>query len=76
MALNRRCTIYMDEELHRVLRIQAAESGRSVSELVDEAVRRQLVEDSDDLDAIRERSAEPTVPFDEVVRELKRLGKL
>ena len=74
--LNRRCTIYMDEDLHRALRIQSAETGRSISELVDEAVRHQLTEDSDDLEAIGERAAEPVIPFDEVVKELERLGKL
>lgn len=76
MVQNRRCTIYLDEDLHRALRIQAAETGRSISQLVDEAVRRQLAEDADDLDAIRARAAEPAIPFDEVVKELKRLGKL
>ena len=42
---NKRATIYFDPELHRALRLKAAETERSVSELVNEAVKLALVED-------------------------------
>jgi hypothetical protein len=39
----KRATIYLEPELHRILKIKAAERSKSVSELVNEAVRETLV---------------------------------
>jgi hypothetical protein len=47
-----------------------------MSDLVNEAVRAQLAEDADDLDAFRRRKKEPTVSFEDFVKDLKRRGKL
>jgi predicted DNA-binding protein len=74
--MSRRCTIYMDPEIHRALRVQSAETGRSISELIDYAVRYQLLEDLEDIQACEDRADEPSISFEEVVKELKRLGKL
>jgi hypothetical protein len=76
METPRRATIYFDPELHRALRLKAAATERSISELVNEAVEITLAEDADDLEAFAERRGEPTLSFDEVVKDLKRRGRL
>lgn len=72
----KRATIYFDPDLHKALRIKAAETDRSVSYLVNAAVRRSLAEDAVDLAAFEDRVREPTVAFEDVLRDLKRRGKL
>jgi hypothetical protein len=76
MTPTKRATIYLDAPLHRALRLKAAETDASVSELVNAAVRRSLAEDADDLAAFRDRASEPRVSFEDVVRDLKKRGKL
>ncbi|HET6362927.1 MAG TPA: ribbon-helix-helix protein, CopG family [Gemmatimonadota bacterium] len=71
-----RATIYLDEELHRALKIKAAATDRTISEIVNEAVRRDLAEDADDLAAFEDRADEPVYAFEEVVRMLRERGKL
>lgn len=75
-ATNRRTTVYFDPELHRALRLKAAESDRSISELVNDAVRELLVEDAEDLEAFEQRADEETLSFEAVVKDLRRSGKL
>jgi len=72
----RRSTIYFDESLHRALRMKAAQSQRSISEIVNEAVRAALAEDQEDLAAFEERVAEPTISYETLLDELKADGKL
>jgi hypothetical protein len=76
MSLAKRATIYLDPALHRALRVKAAETDQTVSELVNEAVRLRLAEDAEDLQAFRSRASEPTVSFEALLRDLKRRGKL
>ena len=76
MSENKRATIYFDPEIHRALRLKAAELERSLSELVNEAVRLSLAEDAEDLAAFDERASERDLPFDEVVKDLRRRGKI
>lgn len=72
----KRVTVYFDPVLHRALRLKAAETDRSLSEMVNEAIRRSLAEDAEDLEAFAKRVREPDLPFEGVVRELRRRGKL
>ncbi len=72
----KRATVYFDEEVHRALRLKAAATDRSLSEMVNEAVKLTLVEDVDDLAAFEERRDEPSVAFENFVKNLKRRGKL
>jgi hypothetical protein len=72
----KRATVYFETDVHKALRLKAAETERSVSDLVNEAVRAQLMEDEDDLRASRRRAKEPAVPFEDFLRDLKRRGKL
>jgi plasmid stability protein len=74
--MSKRATIYFEEELHRALRLKAAEADRSVSDLVNEAVRQSLAEDFEDLAALADRVQEPDLSFEAVVKELKRDGKI
>lgn len=73
---SKRATVYFDPPLHRALRLKAAETERSLSELVNEAVRCSLGEDAEDLAACDERASEPDLPFEEVVKDMKRRGKI
>lgn len=75
-SLTKRSTVYLDPELHRALRIKAAETERSVSELVNEAVKYALIEDSLDLKSFEERKGEPLVRFEDVLKKLKKNGKI
>ncbi len=76
MADARRTTVYLAPDLHRALRLKAVEADCSISDLVNGAVRRSLVEDAEDLAALEDRAAEQTVPYGEFVMALKRDGKL
>jgi len=75
-STQKRATVYFEPYLHRALRLKAAETDSSVSELVNEAVRESLAEDADDLAAFEEREKESDLLFEDVVRDLKRRGKI
>jgi plasmid stability protein len=74
--MSKRSTIYFDPDIHHALRIKAANSHQSVSEVVNEAVRLALREDSEDLSAFDERSDEPTLSYEALLKNLKSHGKL
>ena len=75
-TLTKRATIYLDPVLHKALRLQALETSRSVSELVNDAVRDELAEDACDLAAFEKRKNERTVDFEDFVKGLKLDGTL
>jgi hypothetical protein len=75
-SAQKRATIYFDADLHRALRVKAAETERSVSELVNQAVKLSLAEDAEDLAAFEERRHEPNLPFEDVLKDLKLRGKI
>ena len=68
--------MYFDSSLHRALRLKAAETDRSVSELVNEAVKLSLAEDAEDLAAFEERLHETNLPFEQVLKDLRQRGKI
>jgi hypothetical protein len=72
----RRATVYFDPEIHKALRLKAAETDQSMSDLVNEAVRILLAEDAEDLQAIRDREDEPTITFESFVQDMRKRGKL
>ncbi len=73
---NKRATIYFDPDLHKALRLKAASTDHSISELVNEAVRYALMEDAEDIEAFEVRENEPLLSFEEVLRDLKKSGKI
>jgi len=75
-TLNKRATIYFDPEIHRALKIKAAMTSKSISEIIDTAIRYELFEDEDDIRAFQERKKEPSMAFEDVLKELKAHGKI
>jgi hypothetical protein len=72
----KRSTIYLDSALHRALRVKAIHTQRSMSDLVNDAVRMALREDREDLAAFEERAEEPTISYEELLRDLRTHGKI
>jgi hypothetical protein len=75
-STQKRATVYFEPYLHKALRLKAAETDASISELVNEAVKAALAEDAEDLAAFEERSSEPSLRFEDVLKDLKKRGKL
>ena len=76
MATPKRATVYFDPDIHRALRLRAAASDKSISDMVNEAVKLTLAEDADDLAALDERKRESNLDFEQFVKALKRRGKI
>ena len=76
MSSPKRATVYFDPEVHKALRLRAAVSDKSISAMVNEAVKLTLAEDADDLSAFGERNREPSLDFEQFVKALKRRGKI
>lgn len=70
----KRATIYFEPGLHKALRLKAAETSRSITDLVNQAVRESLAEDAEDLLSFEERLKEPLISYDKMVKQLKRDG--
>jgi hypothetical protein len=71
-----RSTIYFEPDLHRALRLKAAHTQSSLSYLVNEAVRQALQEDQEDLAAFDERVKEPLISYEQLLKDLKKNGKI
>jgi hypothetical protein len=72
----KRATIYLDPAIHKALKLKAIETSRSMSDLVNEAVREALAEDAEDLAAFEEREKEPLLSYDEMLKRLKKDGRI
>lgn len=72
----KRSTIYFDPQLHAALRLKAVHSNRSISDLVNDAVRAALAEDQEDLAVFEHRLAEPTMTYEELLNDLKAHDKI
>ena len=73
---SKRSTVYFEADIHQALRIKAASTHQSISEVVNEAVRVALREDQEDLNAFNQRVSEPTISYEELLEDLKVHGKL
>jgi hypothetical protein len=73
---SKRSTIYFRPELHRALRIKSADTQRSLSDLVNDAVQAALREDEEDLSAFVDRAKEPTITYEALLKDLKKHGKI
>jgi hypothetical protein len=76
MAASKRATVYFDPEIHRALRMKAAAMDRPISDIVNDAVRSALSDDADDLAAFDDRASESNLDFEDVVKDLRKRGKL
>jgi len=74
--LSKRSTIYFEPNIHQALKVKAASSHLSVSELVDEAVRLLMSEDQEDLAAFSERESEREMSYEALLNDLKKHGKI
>ena len=72
----KRSTIYLDDEIHRALKLRSAETDVSVSAFVNDAVREALSEDLDDRETFDRRASEPSIDFESFLRQLRRDGKV
>ena len=75
-VLTKRTTVYLDQELHQALRLKAAVTESSMSELINEMIREHLAEDAVDLKAFRERANEPVISYESLLQDLQAHGKL
>jgi plasmid stability protein len=71
-----RSTVYLDPELHQALRLKSAHSRRSMSDIVNDALRQALREDQEDLAAVRTRSGEKALDYEAFLARLKADGTL
>jgi plasmid stability protein len=76
MSVTKRATVYFEPEIHRALRLKAAATDRSISDMVNDAVKLALAEDAEDLAVFEERAHETSVDFETVVRSFRRRGKI
>ena len=74
--LTQRSTVYFDPQMHKALRLKAAQENRSVSDIVNEAVALLASEDAEDIADFDSRRAEPTVDYASFVQKLKKDGIL
>jgi len=74
--LSKRSTVYFEPEVHQALKIKAASSNVSISEIIDEAVKVLMSEDQEDLQAFSERKDEPEISYEDLLNELKADGKI
>jgi predicted transcriptional regulator len=71
-----RATVYLDPELHKALRLKAAETTQSISKLVNDAIKESLAEDAEDIAAFEARAKEPLISYDAMIKRLKKDGRI
>ena len=72
----KRATIYFDPDLHKALKLKALETSRSITDLVNQAVREALTEDAEDILAFDERRDEPLISYDQMIKKLRKDGRI
>ena len=72
----KRATIYFDPVLHKALKLKSVETSRSISDLVNTAIRESLAEDAEDLAAFDERADDALISYDEMIKRLKQDGRI
>lgn len=74
--VSKRATVYFEADLHKALRLKAAHTHRSISDVVNDAVRFSLREDAEDLAAFEQRVKEPEMSYEALLKDLKAHGKI
>jgi len=72
----KRATIYFPPEVHQALRLRAAVTDSSISQMVIAAVRAALTDDAEDLDAFVLHEEEKDITFESFICGLRRRGRL
>ena len=73
---SKRATVYFDPKLLRAVQLKAVETESSVSNIISHAIKLYLNEDAEDLASFEDRAKEKGISFEEVVKKLKRDGKI
>ena len=76
MEDSKRATVYFDASVHQALRLRAAATDRSISDMVNDAVKAALAEDAEDLEAFDRRRSERSISFESLVRDLRKRGRI
>ena len=76
MEESKRATVYFDAAVHQALRLKAAATDRSISDMVNDAVKVALAEDAEDLAAFDQRRSERSISFESLVRDLRKRGRI
>ena len=76
MSMGKRAAVYLGPEIRQALRLKAAATDGTISNMVNAAPKQSLAEDAIDLGAFRERRAESRIGFETFVKALHRRGKL
>ncbi|MBU0469117.1 MAG: CopG family transcriptional regulator [Candidatus Omnitrophica bacterium] len=76
IKLSKRVTVYFDPKIHKILKVRALETDRSISEIINDAIYRDLMDDNEDLEAFKLREKESTVSYEALLKELKEDGKI
>ena len=72
----KRATVYFDPNIHKALKLKSIETSKSISELVNEAVKSALAEDAEDIIAYEDRADEPLISYSDMVKRLKKDGRI
>lgn len=76
MSLTKRATVYFDPDIHKTLKVRAAETSSSISEIINNLLKNEFLSDQEDLKVYRERISEPTISYEKLISDLKKNGKI
>jgi len=76
VIMTKRATVYFDPAIHQILRLKAAETETSISEIVNAALRAELAQDQEDLASFEARAKEKAVSYEDLLKKLKADGKI
>lgn len=76
MEDSKRATVCFDASVCQALRFKAAATDRSISDMVNDAVKVALAEDAEDLASFDQRKSERSVSFESLVRDLRKRGRI
>ncbi|MDY0361770.1 MAG: CopG family transcriptional regulator [Desulforegulaceae bacterium] len=75
-TLSKRSTIYLDPALHQALKIKSLETSRSMSDIINEAIKEALAEDAEDLALFDKRQDDPLISYEDMIKRLKKDGRI
>jgi hypothetical protein len=72
----KRATVYIRPDIHQAIKLKAAVTDQSISDIVNDALLATLSEDEEDLRAFEEHANDPLMPYEELLARLKADGKI
>jgi hypothetical protein len=74
--LTKRATVYFEPKIHRLLKVKAAETSSSISEIINRLLNQEFLEDAEDIKVFESRAKEPAVTYESLLKELKDEGRI